>query len=277
VKQLLVVTGLSGAGRSTSAAVLDDLGWYVIDNLPAALLPQITELASSKYDQIALVVAGFDDEMAAEIQNLRSRIPKVRMVFLEASVDVLVQRFDLTKRRHPLPDGGLMEAILSEVTIMSTAKSMADLVIDTTELNPHQLRERLSLEFGSSDHAEEMSVTVSSFGFKHGVPLDVDLVFDVRFLPNPYWVEGLRPFSGKDVVIQDYVLEREGTQRFLDRLMDLLIELLPSYEREGRSYLNIAFGCTGGRHRSVAVAETVAAALKEESWLPRVTHRDIDR
>lgn len=280
MKQLLVLTGLSGAGRSTAAGVFEDLGWFVVDNLPAALVPKIAELASSKgerYDRVALAVHEYDDEMALEVQRLRDQSERFRLVFLEASIDVLVQRYDTTKRRHPLPDGGLVEAISAEIENMVPAKTIADLVIDTTEMNPHQLRERLTAEFAEESEDGDMSITVSSFGFKHGVPLDVDMVIDCRFLPNPYWEEGLRPFSGRDAIIQEYVLERDQTQRFLDRLSALLDELLPAYADEGRSYLNIAFGCTGGRHRSVSVAETIAGQLKEQGWMPRVNHRDIDR
>ncbi|MFT7600887.1 MAG: UPF0042 nucleotide-binding protein [Acidimicrobiales bacterium] len=280
MKQLLVVTGLSGAGRSTAAGVLDDLGWFVIDNLPAALVPKVAELAGSKggrYDRVGLVMSGYDHEMEAAVESLRSQVDRVVFVFLDASTDVLVRRYESTKRRHPLSDGSLVDAITKEVELLAQAKTMADLVIDTSDMNPHQLRERLSGEFASSDESDDMRISVSSFGFKHGVPLDVDMVIDCRFLPNPYWDEELRPFSGQDTIIQSYVLEREQTERFLDRLMALLDELLPAYSAEGRSYLSIAFGCTGGRHRSVAVAETVSASLTERGWLPRVNHRDISR
>lgn len=275
-----MVTGLSGAGRSTAAAVLEDLDWFVIDNLPAALVPKVAELAGSKggrYDRVALVMSGYDSEMEQEVAQLADQIDRVRVVFLDAAPEVLVRRYDSTKRRHPMTDVSLASAIATEIEQMAPAKAMADLVIDTSDLNPHQLRERLAGEFSSVEPGDDMRITVSSFGFKHGIPLDVDMVIDCRFLPNPYWEETLRPYSGQDAVIKEYVLDRDPTQRFLTKLLDLLNELLPSYADEGRSYLSVAFGCTGGRHRSVAVSEHVAAALKEGGWMPRVNHRDINR
>ncbi len=280
MKQLLVITGLSGAGRSTAAGVLDDLGWFVIDNLPPTLLPKVVELATSvggRYDRVALAMAGYDKEMDAQIQALRALIGRVRIVYLTASVDVIVRRYESTKRRHPLSEGSLVDAITREMEMLAPVKAAADLVIDTTDLNPHQLRERVTKEFGEEDQSPGMRINVSSFGFKHGVPLDVDTVIDCRFLPNPFWVEELRDQSGLDADVRAYILEREQTQRFLDRLMGLLDELVPAYADEGRSYLSIAFGCTGGRHRSVVVAENVAGLLKERGWTPRVNHRDIDR
>ena len=280
MKQLLVITGLSGAGRSTSAGVLDDLGWFVIDNLPAALVPKVLELASSgggRYDRVALVMAGYDQEMEAQIQGLRTSIGSVRIVYLNASVDVIVRRYESTKRRHPLSEGSLVDAITREMGMLAPVKAVADLIIDTTDMNPHQLRDRLTSEFGSEDEATGMRITVSSFGFKHGLPLDVDTIIDCRFLPNPFWVENLRDQSGLDEEVREYILEREQTDRFFDRLMGLLDELVPAYADEGRSYFSIAFGCTGGRHRSVVVAETVAESLKQRGWTPRVNHRDIDR
>lgn len=280
MKQLLVITGLSGAGRSTSAGVLDDLGWFVIDNLPAALVPKVLELASSgsgRYDRVALAMAGYDKEMEDQIHGLRASIGSVRIIYLNASIDVIVRRYESTKRRHPLSEGSLVDAIAREMEMLAPVKAAADLVIDTSDMNPHQLRDRLTSEFGSEDQASGMRITVSSFGFKHGVPLDVDTIIDCRFLPNPYWVEGLREQSGLDDEVRAYILDREQTDRFLDRLMGLLDELVPAHAEEGRSYLNIAFGCTGGRHRSVVIAETVGDLLKRRGWAPRVNHRDINR
>lgn len=280
VKQLLVLTGLSGAGRSTAAGVLEDLDWFVIDNLPAALVPKVTELATSgsgRYDRVALAVADFDDEMEAEVEALRGKVPSVDVVFFDCAADTLVRRYESTKRRHPLSQGSLVEAITTEIDLMSSVKAAADLIIDTTDLNPHQLKDRLVKEFDDDAPADHMRITVSSFGFKHGVPLDVDTMIDCRFLPNPHWEDELRAFTGLDESVQDFVLDRELTQRFLRLLTDLIDDLLPAYAEEGRSYLSIAFGCTGGRHRSVAIAEAVAAHLKERGWMPRVNHRDISR
>lgn len=281
---VLVVSGLSGAGRSVAAGALEDIGWFVIDNLPATMVPKVGELATgagSGYDRVALVMSGHDQEMASAIHDLRAMVGSVQSVFLEASSDVLLRRYVSTKRRHPRTasahDAGLIEVIEEERGALIAARAAADLVIDTSNLNPYQLRERLTAEFAEAVEAETMRITVSSFGFKRGMPLDVDMVFDVRFLPNPYWDDDLREFSGKDPQVQEYVLDREPTKRFLDKLLALIEELLPAYAEEGKSYLGIAFGCTGGRHRSVAVAETVAAQLSADGWRPRVAHRDIDR
>lgn len=281
--QVVVLTGHSGAGRSVAAGALEDSGWFVIDNLPVSLVPKVADLATSGagsggYERIALVMAGYDAEMAQQVEALRGSIDAVSVVFLEASTEVLIRRYESTKRRHPLSDGSsLSAAIEEEQARLQAARDTADLVIDTSELNPHQLRDRLTDQFGDDADTDSMRITVSSFGFKHGLPLDVDLVFDCRFLPNPHWDDALRPFSGKDPEVQAYVLERGLTERFLDNLNTLFEDLLPAYEDEGKSYLSIAFGCTGGRHRSVAVAEAVARRLKDAGHRPRVSHRDIDR
>lgn len=263
-----------------AAAVLEDLGWFVIDNLPADLVPKVAELASSTsgtYDRVALVMGGYSDPMA-QIENLRGHLDDVTVVFLDAGTKVLVRRFETTRRRHPLAEGkSLVDAIEHERDRMMGARAAADLVIDTSELNPHELRERLTSHFTSDTTDETMRTTLTSFGFKHGLPMDVDIVLDCRFLPNPHWVDELRPLSGLDPEIQEYVLDRDVTQRFLEHLTAMLVELLPAYDEEGKSYLTIAFGCTGGRHRSVAVAEGVGRILKERGWRPRVSHRDINK
>ncbi len=283
-KQFVVVTGLSGAGRSVAAGAFEDLGWFVIDNLPVSLVPKVSELAASDtggYDRVALVLHGYDDDMAMQVEALRAEMLEFRVVFLDASDDVLIRRYISTKRRHPLTlddneEATLSAAIAEERNLLNLAKSSADLVIDTSALNPHQLRERLKEKFGDESAQEGMRIAVTSFGFKHGLPLDVDMVIDCRFLPNPHWDAALRPFSGKDEVIQEFVLNREITQRFLDRLTELLADLLPAYVEEGKAYFTIAFGCTGGRHRSVAVAETMTQRLKDSGWMPRLSHRDIE-
>lgn len=279
--KVTVVTGLSGAGRSVAAGAFEDQGWFVIDNLPVTLVSKIAELASSanaNYDRVALVMAGYDAEMAEQVDHLRSELDEVSVLFLEASTKVLIRRYESTKRRHPLSDGtSLTDAIEAERDRLMAARASADLVIDTSDLNPHQLRDRLAAQFDADSEADAMRITVSSFGFKHGIPLDVDLVLDCRFLPNPHWEDELRPLSGKDQPVQDYVLDRAVTERFLSHLDNMFTDLLPAYANEGKSYLTIAFGCTGGRHRSVAVAERVAETLKDGGWLPRVSHRDIER
>lgn len=281
VSRIVVITGLSGAGRSVAGGTLEDLGWFVIDNLPAGLVSKVADLASSTtggYERVALVMAGFSESLS-EIEHLRTDSAAVTVVFLEASTDVLVRRYELTRRRHPLAeDGGtLVDAIERERELLSATRTAADLVIDTSELNPHQLRDRFSGYFDDTAVDESLRIMVSSFGYKHGLPIDVDLVFDCRFLPNPNWIDELRPLSGLDERIQEFVLDREVTQDFLDHLTAMLDGLLPAYDEEGKSYLSIAFGCTGGRHRSVAVTEGVSRLLAERGWRPRVSHRDIHR
>ena len=280
VTRVAVVSGLSGAGRSVAAGAFEDLGWFVIDNLPGALISKVGELALSGggYDRVALVMGGHDEEVSQEIESLRSQVEDVRAVFLEASTDVLVRRYESTKRRHPLKgDGSLVDAIELERVGLVPAREAADLVLDTSALNPHQLRERITEHFKDIGTDTSMRLTLVSFGYKHGIPLDVDLVFDCRFLPNPHWDADLRPLSGKDPEIQDYVVDRPAGQRFLSDLSQMLDHLLPEYEDEGKSYLTVAFGCTGGRHRSVAIAESVGHMLKDGGWHPRVSHRDIEK
>jgi UPF0042 nucleotide-binding protein len=280
VTRVLVLTGLSGAGRSVAAGALEDLGWFVIDNLPADLVPKVGELASSAagdFDRVALVMGGHG-EPEAQIDALRAHVGAVTVVFLEATTDVLVRRYEATRRRHRLARGqSLVDAIEEERAGLQGARAAADLVVDTSDLNPHQLRDVLTAHFQDDDEASGLRVTLSSFGFKHGLPLDVDMVFDCRFLPNPHWVDDLRPLSGLDPEIQAYVLDRPVTEKFVANLSAMLDGVLPAYAAEGKSYLSIAFGCTGGRHRSVAVAERMNQLLTERGWRSRVTHRDINR
>jgi UPF0042 nucleotide-binding protein len=279
---MVVVTGLSGAGRSVAAGALEDLGWFVIDNLPADLVPKVGELASStsaEYERVALVMGGQGEPVAPQIEALRRHVADVTVIFLEAATDVLVRRYETTRRRHPLTqDQSLVDAIEAERELLSGTRIGADLLIDTSDLNPNQLRRRLIDHFtDSAAEGDAMRIVLESFGFKHGLPLDVDLVFDCRFLPNPHWVEELRPHTGLEAPVAEYVLDREVTQRFVEHLSAMLNELLPAYIKEGKSYLTIAFGCTGGRHRSVAVTEQMGRILRERGWRPRVRHRDINR
>ncbi|MBT8240557.1 MAG: RNase adapter RapZ [Acidimicrobiia bacterium] len=280
MSNVVVVTGLSGAGRSTAAGTFEDLGWFVIDNLPVSLVSKVAELAGSdtdRFDRVALVMQGYDGALEKEIDALRERVDSVTVFFLDASTQTLVQRYESTKRRHPYSEGSLIDAIEEERTLYVSAKEAADLVVDTTDMNPHQLRERLASILSEPDSERGMKVTISSFGYKHGIPTDVDLVLDCRFLPNPHWETELRDFSGQDDSVATFVLQRDVTQRFLNHLKVLLDDVLPAYASEGRSYLGIAFGCTGGRHRSVAVAEEIARHLAEDGWDPDVRHRDIER
>jgi UPF0042 nucleotide-binding protein len=277
----VVITGLSGAGRSQAANVLEDLGWFVIDNLPASLIDKVADLAGqsgTSIDRVALVAGARNvDDLAAGLAHLRSSAERVRVVFLEASDDVLVRRFEDTRRRHPFEeDSGLVEAIRRERQALDPLKGEADVVVDTSELNVHQFRERIEGLFGDNEIAG-LQTAVMSFGYKHGLPLDVDLVLDCRFLPNPHWVEELRPHTGREAQVRDYVLRFPESAEFLERLDALLELLLPAYVAEGKSYLTIAMGCTGGHHRSVVMAEEVARLLRSRGFEPRVTHRDIER
>ena len=278
-----MITGLSGAGRSQAADILEDLGWFVIDNLPPTLIPKVAELAEAPGSDIAKVVlvvgiGPYHEAVLPALEDLRRQSPRVRILFLEAHTDVLVRRYESTRRRHPMAtDRSLAAAIDAERALLEPVKANADVVVDTSDLNVHQLRDRVVDLFGDDEGTPAMQTTVLSFGYKHGLPLDTDLVIDCRFLPNPHWVEDLRPLTGLDEPVRRYVLDQEVTAEFLDELASLLRLLMPSYVKEGKSYLTIAFGCTGGRHRSVAIAQEIAGALRELGYAPKVSHRDIDR
>ena len=284
MSDFLIITGLSGAGRSQAANTMEDLGWFVIDNLPPSLISKVGDLArmnGSTIDNVALVV-GRDmvgaDELRPEIEHLRQTGARVRILFLEASDDVLVRRYEGSRRRHPAGDGErVSELIAQERQLLDSVKADADLVIDTSDLNVHQLHDRLVDLFGGDDDTRGLQTTIVSFGYKHGLPLDVDLVFDCRFLPNPHWVDELRPLTGLDDDVRDYVLGQAATGEFLTKLDDLFALLLPSYVDEGKSYLSIGVGCTGGRHRSVVLAEQIAELLRRRGFAPSVVHRDVDK
>jgi UPF0042 nucleotide-binding protein len=283
VNEFIVITGLSGAGRSQAADILEDLGWFVIDNLPPALIPKVSELASSPGSDISRVVlvvgtGRYHDEVLPALASLEHPGTRMRIVFFEASTDVLVRRYESTRRRHPLAgDRSLAEAIEAERELLQPVKEQADVVVDTSDFNVHQLRDRV-LDLFADEHPEVgMQTTVTSFGYKHGLPLDTDLVIDCRFLPNPHWVEELRPLTGLDEPVRRYVLDQEISGAFLDELTSLLELLLPAYVNEGKSYLTLALGCTGGHHRSVAIAEEIAARLRDRGFEPKVSHRDIAR
>jgi UPF0042 nucleotide-binding protein len=281
VAEVVLITGLSGAGRSGVADVLEDLGWFVVDNLPTALIGTIVELAAkpnSDIERLALVAGRQHAEVLTKVGELRADGHDVRVVFLDASTPELVRRYDATRRRHPLADetDGLVESIESERTMLEPVRAAADLVIDTSDLNVHQLKERIDHAFDTVS-GSRLQVTVESFGFKHGLPLDADIVMDLRFLPNPHWEDDLRPLTGHDPKVRDYVLETAVGSAFVDRFDDLLASLVPQYQAEGRTYLTVALGCTGGRHRSVAAAEELAARLRQRGVAVRTSHRDVSR
>lgn len=276
-----MIAGLSGAGRSVTAAVLEDLGWYVVDNLPTSLVEKIVELVSapgSSIERLALVAGRQHTELLRKVDALRSDGHRVRLLFLDCSTPELVRRYDATRRKHPLGDeaSGLLEAIELERERLGVVRDTADLVFDTSELNVHQLKSRLLQAF-DEDPAVRLQVSIESFGFKHGLPLDADIVMDVRFLGNPHWDEDLRPLTGHDAPVRDYVLSSPEASTFLDQLEGLLQTLLPSYAAEGKSYLTVAIGCTGGRHRSVVIAEELAHRLRSTGHAVRTAHRDLTR
>ena len=279
---ILVVTGLSGGGRSQAADNLEDMGWFVVDNLPVVLIDKVVELsgeAGGEISKLCLVVGNARQQagILGAIDTLRLQGHRVRIVFLEASTRELVRRYEATRRRHPLSDGtmGLEDVIERERASIGEVKAAADLVIDTTGLTVHQLKSQLSSLFGAENLNDSLQVSVMSFGFKHGVPIDVDMVLDVRFLPNPHWDDDLRPMSGLNTPVKDFVLGNDLTVHFLDKTVALFELILPAYVSEGRSYLTIGIGCTGGRHRSVAISEELGRRISDLGFQLRVSHRDI--
>jgi len=280
----LLITGLSGAGRSEAARSLEDLGYFVVDNLPPALLPKMAELASGPGGprRVAVVVDArggvFFGELSRALEELRQLRGPSRILFLDASDDDLVNRYEATRRRHPLAPGDrVAEGIRKERLMMQTLREEADLVIDTTGLTPHDLRDRIREAFADAPPEEGLHVSIVSFGYKYGSPRDADLVFDVRFLPNPHWVDDLRPLPGTSRPVRDYVEAQPEYATFMRRLQGLLDVVVPGYVAEGKSYLTVAVGCTGGRHRSLVVADDLAAYFRQRGHVVSVDHRDIDR
>lgn len=284
VLDVTIVTGMSGAGRSEAANVLEDLGYFVIDNLPPMLIGKVAELArgTEKPARYALVVdvrsGDFLDDLSSALDELHRSGARTRILFLDASDDVLVRRYEASRRRHPLSDSErVSEGIARERVLLEILKGEADLLVDTSNLNVHELRERLRELFAEPGSGSEMQLNVVTFGYKHGLPLDVDLVFDCRFLPNPHWVERLRPLPGTDPAVGEFVLAQAGTREFLDELERLMELVLPGYQREGKAYLSVGVGCTGGRHRSVVVGEQLAERLRRRGHRVSVHHRDVGR
>lgn len=282
MSEFLIITGVSGAGGSTAGDTFEDLGWFVIDNLPPALIGKVVELVQqpgSTTQRVALVVRTehYLDELATALDHLRKDQARVRVLFLEASDEVLVRRYENTRRRHPMSGADrVSEAIERERALLDGIKSEADVVVDTSDLNVHQLRDRL-LELFAREAESSLQTNIISFGYKHGLPLDVDLVFDCRFLPNPHWVDSLRPLTGLDEPVQEYVRSQPETAEFLKRLDELLELLLPAFVKEGKSYLSIGVGCTGGTHRSVFLAEELGNILRKQGFNPMVKHRDLGK
>jgi len=279
--QLAIITGLSGAGRTTAAKVLEDLGYFVIDNLPPSLIGRVVDLATapgSTVDRVALVVdvrgREFFGDLRVTLSTLGGRGLRPRVVFLEASDESLVKRYDAARRVHPLsgPDR-VTEGIARERRLLADLRAEADLVIDTTDTNVHELRDRLVDAFGEEGTAG-LFVNIVSFGFKNGTPRDADIILDVRFLPNPHWIDELRPLTGLDAPVRDYVLGQPETGVFLERLFALFDVMVPAFVKEGKHYLTIAMGCTGGKHRSVVLAERLATHVRTLDVAVQVDHRD---
>ncbi len=282
---VVLVTGLSGAGRGTAAKVLEDLGWYVADNLPPQLITRMVDFglaAGSRITQLAVVMdvrsRGFTGDLDWVRTDLATRNIVPRVLFLEASDDMLVRRYEQNRRSHPLQGGQtLAEGIASERDMLSSVRATADLIIDTSTLSVQALRESIERAFGG-ETALHTSVTVESFGFKYGLPMDADMVMDVRFLPNPHWVDELRPHTGQHPAVRDYVLGQTGAGEFLETYHRLLSLVVHGYRREGKRYMTVAIGCTGGKHRSVAITEALAQLLAPNPQLSvRVLHRDLGR
>ena len=283
---ILIISGLSGAGKSKAASYLEDMGFYIVDNMPAAMILKFAEFCaggSGRYDRVALVydvrTASSFAELFDVLDKLRAMEGACRMLFLEAEPEVIIKRYKETRRRHPLADQTdcLEEAVRRERELMQPVRERADHIIDTSRTSTAQLRGELLRLFGDPEEKGGMTVSVTSFGFKYGLPLDADLVFDVRFMPNPFYIEELRPRTGLDQAVNDYVFSFQQTQDYLKRLKDLLAFSLPLYAEEGKTSLVIAVGCTGGHHRSVAVTHTLAEFIGSQGYQVSENHRDMNR
>lgn len=281
--KLVIITGMSGAGKTVAMQSLEDLGYFCVDNLPPSLLPKFWELMkeSDKMDKIALVMdlrgREFFDSIEPALDELdNTNFITTKILFLEADDKVLVSRYKETRRHHPLePNGSVLDGINAERELLSDLKGRSQLVINTSNMAPRELRERINNEFQTEDK-DVFNVQLMSFGFKYGIPIDADLVFDVRFLPNPHYIDKMRPLTGLDEDVYEYVMKLPETQTFLDKLVDLLMFTLPFYKREGKTQLVIAIGCTGGQHRSVALTEFVGKAIQQK-YETTISHRDMKR
>jgi len=283
--KLIIITGLSGAGKTLAMRVFEDHGYFCVDNLPPALIPTFIELCShslKRINKIALVIdirgGGFFDRLFESLKEIADLGYDYEILFLEASDEVLIKRYKESRRRHPLAmEGRIVEGIASERRIMSKLREKADYIIDTSNKKPSELKEEITLRFIEKEKKERLLINLVSFGFKNGIPLDADLIFDVRFTPNPYYIDDLRPCSGKDEKVKDYVMKWPESKEFLKKLLDMIQYLIPFYIREGKTQLVIGIGCTGGRHRSVVFTDELAAMLKANGHRVTVDHRDIDK
>lgn len=284
-KEILILTGMSGAGRSTVAHALEDLGWYVVDNLPPSLLPELAHQAQSTIESLAVVVdvrgGKFFDDLQQSLDQLKKEKIDYRLLFLDATDQSLVQRFESTRRPHPLQGSDrIVDGISRERIKLEDLRSSADVVIDTTNLNVHQLEKRTG-EIFSENSLKALRINLLSFGYKYGIPVDADLLLDCRFIPNPHWIPELRPLTGLTQEVSSQVLKSEGVSDFVKSYVDVVMQMIPGYLREGKRYVTIAIGCTGGKHRSVAIAEEIARQLVNTQSnfdiSAHATHRDIGR
>jgi UPF0042 nucleotide-binding protein len=280
---LVVVTGMTGAGRSTAAKELEDLGFYVVDNLPPSLLPDVVRLVDQSLGSSQPMAVVVDVRSGSFFHTLHANLAqgavgrKATLVFLDATDEVLVRRQEAARRPHPLQASGrLLDGLRRERRVLADLRSDADLVIDTTGLNVHQLTDRIADAFGSAE-STRLKVTVVSFGFKYGIPVDADFMADMRFLPNPHWIPELRPFTGRDQAVADYVRGQPGAEEFLDGYVPVLAMVAEGYLREGKRFMRVAIGCTGGKHRSVAMSEEISRRLGDRGHSARVVHRDLGR
>jgi RNase adapter protein RapZ len=282
--ELVILTGMSGAGRSTAANVLEDLGWYVVDNLPPQLMLPMATLAAEASDEVTKVAAVIDVRSRTffaafrdALQALRGMGWSPRVIFVDATDQTLVRRFESVRRPHPLQgQRGMLDGIIEERELLADLRAEADILIDTSGLNVHQLSAKVSSIFAGSG-GPRLRIAVMSFGFKYGIPLDADLVFDMRFLPNPFWIPELRSKNGTDPEVSDYVMRKRGAGEFVDRVVALMEPMIDGYIHEGRRYVTLSLGCTGGKHRSVAVAEALAARLNGVDVATILVHRDLGR
>ncbi len=283
--RVVIITGLSGSGKSTALRALEDIGFFCVDNLPVILLPKflsITLTSSPEINRVALVMdlreRSFLDKYHRIFEALKKKGYKIEILFLESSDESLLHRFSETRRTHPLSERGMiMEGILLEREKLSSLKKMANTIVDTTSLNVHQLKDIIQRRISPASKFKKMVINVTSFGYRYGLPAEADLVLDVRFLPNPYFVEELKNFDGNNKKVQKYVLQDKGSKKFLEKALSLMDLLIPLYEKEGKVRLNIAMGCTGGRHRSVVMANKISSFLSSMKYIVNLNHRDINK
>lgn len=283
--RVVIITGLSGSGKSTALRALEDIGFFCVDNLPVILLPKflsITIASSPEIKRVALVMdlreRSFLDKYGRIFDGLKKKGYRIEILFLESSDESLLHRFSETRRTHPLSERGMiMEGILLEREKLSSLKKMADKIIDTTSTNVHQLKDTVQRYFSPSSRNKKMVINVTSFGYRYGLPVEADLVFDVRFLPNPYFVENLKKYDGNNNDVRNYVLKNKESKEFLEKTLALMNLIIPLYEKEGKVRLNIAMGCTGGRHRSVVMANAICSFFISMKYVVNLNHRDIDK